>query len=45
VHGADRHIARHEAGDTQAIDNVERNHLRSYMVLIGRFISGQQQMS
>jgi DNA-binding GntR family transcriptional regulator len=34
-----------KAGDTQAIGYVERNHLRFYMVLIGRFISGQQQMS
>ncbi|MCG8356790.1 MAG: GntR family transcriptional regulator, partial [Kiloniellales bacterium] len=29
------------AGDTQAVAYVERNHLSFYMVLIGRFISGQ----
>lgn len=30
-----------KAGDTQAVAFVERNHLSFYMVLIGRFISGQ----
>jgi hypothetical protein len=29
------------SGDTQAIAYAERNHLCFYMVLIGRFISGQ----
>lgn len=30
-----------KAGDTQAVAYVERNHLSFYMVLIGRFVSGQ----